>query len=75
MSTFEEHPDRVPDSAALLERLRDMLDTARKLPMSASVSINRDEFGMILDDAIVASVVALGATLGLEVIADLSCHP
>ncbi|MFM7224428.1 MAG: hypothetical protein ACKO1Y_03185 [Actinomycetota bacterium] len=52
MSTFEEHPGQVPDTAALLDRLREMLDTARKLPMSASVSINRDEFGVILDDAI-----------------------
>lgn len=52
MSAFEENPEQVPDTGAVLERLREMLDTARKLPMSASVSINRDEFGVILDDAI-----------------------
>ena len=45
---LEDEPDKVPDSAALLEQLRDILEAARKLPMSASVSINRDEFGAIL---------------------------
>ena len=49
---LEDEPEKVPDSAALLEQLRDILETARKLPMSASVSINRDEFGAILQDAI-----------------------
>ena len=52
MSAFEENPVGVPDTAALLDRLREMLDTARKLPMSASVSINRDEFGLILEEAV-----------------------
>jgi vacuolar-type H+-ATPase subunit H len=49
---LEDEPEKVPDSAALLGQLRDMLENARKLPMSASVSINRDEFGAILQDAI-----------------------
>ena len=49
---LEDEPGKVPDSAALLEQLRDILEAARKLPMSASVSINRDEFGAILQDAI-----------------------
>jgi cell division septum initiation protein DivIVA len=49
---LEDEPEKVPDSALLLERLRDILDAARKLPMSASVSINRDEFGALLQDAI-----------------------
>jgi cell division septum initiation protein DivIVA len=49
---LEDEPDKVPDTAALLDQLRDILDNARKLPMSASVSINRDEFGSILQDAI-----------------------
>ena len=49
---LEDEPEKVPDSAALLEQLRDILEAARKLPMSASVSINRDEFGAILQDAI-----------------------
>ncbi len=49
---LEDEPEKVPDTAALLEQLREILETARKLPMSASVSINRDEFGAILQDAI-----------------------
>jgi len=49
---LEDEPEKVPDSTLLLERLRDILDAARKLPMSASVSINRDEFGALLQDAI-----------------------
>ncbi len=49
---LEDEPDKVPDTAALLQQLYDILENARKLPMSASVSINRDEFGGILQDAI-----------------------
>jgi cell division septum initiation protein DivIVA len=49
---LEDEPDKVPDTAALLDQLREILENARKLPMSASVSINRDEFGSILQDAI-----------------------
>jgi cell division septum initiation protein DivIVA len=49
---LEEEPGKVPDTASLLNQLRDMLDSARKLPMSASVSVNRDEFSAILEDAI-----------------------
>ncbi len=49
---LEDEPEKVPDTAALLEQLREMLEAARKLPMSASVSINREEFGAILQDAI-----------------------
>jgi cell division septum initiation protein DivIVA len=49
---LEDEPDKVPDTSALLNRLHDILESARKLPMSASVSINRDEFGLLLQDAI-----------------------
>ena len=49
---LEEQPDKVPDTATLLDQLSEMLESARKLPMSASVSINRDEFGAILAEAI-----------------------
>jgi hypothetical protein len=51
---FEDQPDQVPDTAELLDQQREILEGARKLPMSASVSINREEFGAILDDAITA---------------------
>lgn len=49
---LEEEPEKVPDTAALLEQLLGMLESARKLPMSASVSINREDFGGMLHDAI-----------------------
>jgi cell division septum initiation protein DivIVA len=49
---LEDEPEKVPDTAALLDQLRDMLEAARKLPMSASVSVNREEFGAILQDAV-----------------------
>src|SRR6476660_6040119 len=49
---LEDEPEKVPDTAGLLEQLRDILEAARKLPMSASVSLNRAEFGAILLDAI-----------------------
>ena len=49
---LEEEPEKVPDTAALLEQLYGMLENARKLPMSASVSINREDFGAMLRDAI-----------------------
>jgi cell division septum initiation protein DivIVA len=51
---FEDEPDKVPDTQALLEQLYDMLEKARGLFMSASVSVNREEFGAILQDAIEA---------------------
>ncbi len=49
---FEDHPEKVPDTAAQLLQLREMLDSARKLPMSASVSLNREEFGALLQETI-----------------------
>jgi cell division septum initiation protein DivIVA len=49
---LEDEPEKVPDTAALLDQLHDMLEAARKLPMSASVSINREEFGTMLQEAI-----------------------
>ena len=49
---FEDQPEKVPDTAVRLQQLQEMLENARKLPMSASVSLNREEFGAILQDAI-----------------------
>src|SRR6516164_9016980 len=49
---LEGEPDKVPDVSELLAQLQDMLESARKLPMSASVSVNRDEFGAVLQEAI-----------------------
>jgi cell division septum initiation protein DivIVA len=49
---YEDEPDKVPDTAELLQQMHDMLEKARGLFMSASVSVNREEFGAILQDAI-----------------------
>ena len=49
---LEDEPEKVPDTAALLLQLREALDAARSMPLSASVMLNRDEFGEILQDAI-----------------------
>ena len=56
---FEDEPDKVPDTLALLEQLHDVLEKARGLFMSASVSVNREEFGAILQDAIEALPIEL----------------
>jgi vacuolar-type H+-ATPase subunit H len=52
MTVFEDQPEKVPDTSVRLQQLQEMLENARKLPMSASVSLNREEFGAILQDAI-----------------------
>jgi F0F1-type ATP synthase membrane subunit b/b' len=49
---LEDEPEKVPDTAALLLQLREALDAARSMPLSASVMLNRDEFGELLQDAI-----------------------
>jgi cell division septum initiation protein DivIVA len=49
---LEDEPEKVPDTAALLTQLREALDAARSMPLSASVMLNRDEFGELLQDAI-----------------------
>ena len=49
---LEDEPDKVPDTADLLLQLREQLDAARSMPLSASVMLNKDEFGEILQDAI-----------------------
>jgi F0F1-type ATP synthase membrane subunit b/b' len=49
---LEDEPEKVPDTAGLLMQLREALDAARSMPLSASVMLNRDEFGELLQDAI-----------------------
>ena len=49
---LEDEPEKIPDTEALLAQLRETLDTARSMPLSASVMVNREEFGEILQDAI-----------------------
>ena len=49
---LEDEAEKVPDTAALLVQLREALDAARSMPLSASVMLNRDELGELLQDAI-----------------------
>ena len=49
---LEDEPEKVPDTAELLQQLREALDAARSMPLSASVMVNRDEFGELLQQAI-----------------------
>ncbi len=49
---LEDEPEKIPDTEALLLQLRELLDAARSMPLSASVMVNREEFGEILQDAI-----------------------
>jgi F0F1-type ATP synthase membrane subunit b/b' len=49
---FEDNPDAAPDSRLLLLRLQELLENARAMPLSASVMVNKEEFGEMLQDAI-----------------------
>jgi F0F1-type ATP synthase membrane subunit b/b' len=50
--TDVEQPFEPPDTEELLLRARDQLETARSVPMSASVMVNRDDLLVLVDDAI-----------------------
>jgi dsDNA-specific endonuclease/ATPase MutS2 len=45
-------PFEPPDTEESLLRLRDQLETARSVPMSASVMVNRDDLLLLVDDAV-----------------------
>ncbi len=49
---LEDEPDKAPDTGTVLLRLQDMLENARAMPLSASVMVNREEFGELLAEAI-----------------------
>jgi cell division septum initiation protein DivIVA len=49
---IETAPAGPPDTRAVLLRLQEILENARAMPLSASVMVNRDEFGELLHDAI-----------------------
>jgi F0F1-type ATP synthase membrane subunit b/b' len=49
---LEDEPEKIPDTQALLVQLQETLDAARSMPLSASVMVNREEFGEIIQDAI-----------------------
>ncbi len=54
MSDFGEpqEPAEAPDTEESLLRLRDQLETARSVPMSASVMVNREDLLLLVDDAV-----------------------
>jgi len=52
MTLLEDDPGKVPDTGALLLQIQETLERARGLFMSASVSVNREEFGALLQEAI-----------------------
>jgi F0F1-type ATP synthase membrane subunit b/b' len=45
-------PPAAHDTQTLLLRLQELLENARAMPLSASVMVNRDEFGDLLHDAL-----------------------
>jgi cell division septum initiation protein DivIVA len=49
---LEDAPDTAPDTRQLLLRLQELLENARAMPLSASVMVNREEFGELLLEAI-----------------------
>jgi F0F1-type ATP synthase membrane subunit b/b' len=49
---LEDAPDAAPDTRQLLLRLQELLENARAMPLSASVMVNREEFGELLQEAI-----------------------
>jgi len=49
---LEDEPEKIPDTQAILVQLQETLDAARSMPLSASVMVNREEFGEILQQAI-----------------------
>jgi F0F1-type ATP synthase membrane subunit b/b' len=49
---LEDDPEKFPDTHTLLVRLQELLENARAMPLSASVMVNREEFGELLADAI-----------------------
>ena len=49
---LEDEAEKIPDTQAILVQLQETLDAARSMPLSASVMVNREEFGELLQDAI-----------------------
>jgi F0F1-type ATP synthase membrane subunit b/b' len=49
---LEDDSEKFPDTHTVLVRLQELLENARAMPLSASVMVNREEFGELLADAI-----------------------
>jgi F0F1-type ATP synthase membrane subunit b/b' len=54
MTGVEQFPGETLDTEELILQVRDHIDTARSVPMSASVMVNRDELIGLLEDAVQA---------------------
>lgn len=54
MSDIDQFPQETLDTEELILQVRDHIETARSVPMSASVMVNRDELVALLEDAVAA---------------------
>lgn len=54
MSDVDEFPPETMDTEELILQVRDHIEAARSVPMSASVMVNRDELIGLLEDAVQA---------------------
>ncbi|MGZ4796709.1 MAG: hypothetical protein ACXVLO_09640 [Acidimicrobiia bacterium] len=54
MNDVEQFPGETLDTEELILQVRDQIETARSVPMSASVMVNRDELVGLLEDAVQA---------------------
>ena len=54
MSDVDQFPRETLDTEELILQVRDQIETARSVPMSASVMVNRDELVGLLEDAVQA---------------------
>ncbi len=54
MSDVDEFPPETLDTEELILQVRDHIEAARSVPMSASVMVNRDELVGLLEDAVQA---------------------
>ena len=54
MSDVDQFPRETLDTEELILQVRDQIETARSVPMSASVMVNRDELVALLEDAVQA---------------------
>src|SRR5690349_23540143 len=52
--TVDQFPRETLDTEELILQVRDHIETARSVPMSASVMVNRDELVTLLEDAVAA---------------------
>ena len=54
MTDTDQYSGETLDTEELILQVRDQIDTARSVPMSASVMVNRDELVGMLEDAVAA---------------------